>query len=77
MVLTLVQHCMHIHRYWYAMSLVSVACYSPFAVADEPTELKCNTEKDRVKLNFCTAGENIYFMQCVVCMRDELFIIVR
>ena len=58
------------------MSLVSVAYYSPFAVADEPTELKCNTEKDRVKLNFCTAGENIYFMQCVVCMCDEVFIIV-
>ena len=46
------------------MSLVSVACYSPFAAADEPTELKCNTEKDRVKLNFCTAGENILHALC-------------
>ena len=50
-----------------AMSLVSVACYSPFAAADEPTELKCNTEKDRVKLNFCTAGENILHAVCSMC----------
>jgi len=29
-------------------------------VTDQPTQLKCNTEKDRVKLNFCTAGENVF-----------------
>ena len=64
MVLTLVQHCVHTHTnigiHCNAMSLVSVACYSTFAVVDEATELKSNTEKNHVKLNFCTAGENIF-----------------
>ncbi len=31
-------------------------CYRAFVVSEEPGSLKCNTEKDRVRLNYRTAG---------------------